>query len=310
MTEGTRTAFLATLVVALPALALVAKLPSHPQILLVLNNAAHAPVFGALAIVLLLLLRRWRALAEWRRYATAFLVAVAIGALIEWIQPLFGRGAEWIDLRNDALGAIAGLALTASFRSRRWIFLLVAIAALAPVAWPVAEAALASAARARQFPTILGFNSPCSLYYISSRGVDLALSPLPEMWRQANDPLSLQIRVIGGQWPGLTHEEPQPDWRGYSRLMLDLTNPDTRPLTLTVRVHDRAHNNQSSDRFNRTFTIPGAKRQTVSFALAEIGRAPLERTLDLSRVAGLILFGDEDPASSGREYYVTRVWLE
>lgn len=310
MTEGTRTAILATLVVALPALALVAKLPPHPQILLVLNNAAHAPVFGALAIVLLLLLRRWRALAEWQRYAIAFLVAVAIGALIEWVQPLFGRGAEWIDLRNDALGAIAGLALMASFRSRRWIFLLVAIAALAPVAWPVAEAALASVARARQFPAIVAFDSPHGLYYISSRGVELALSALPSPWQRDGDPLSLQVRVVGGQWPGVTHEEPPQDWRGYSRLMLDLTNPDTRPLTLTVRVHDRAHNNQSSDRFNRTFTIPGAKRQTVSIALDEIEREPLDRRLDLSHVAGLILFGDEDPASSGREYYVTRVWLE
>jgi hypothetical protein len=92
--------------------------------------------------------------------------------------------------------------------------------------------------------------------------------------------------------------------------MLDLTNPDSRPLTLTVRVHDRAHDNRASDRFNRTFTIPGATRQTVSFALADIERAPLGRTLDLSRVAGLILFGDEDPTSVGRQYYLTRAWLE
>ena len=309
MTEGTRTAFLATLVVVLPALALVAKLPSHPQILLVLNNAAHAPVFGALAIVLLLLLRR-SAMAEWQCYAAAFGVAVAIGALIEWIQPMIGRGAEWIDLRNDALGAIAGLALMASMRSRRWILLLVAIAALMPVAWPVAEAALANMARARQFPTILGFESPRSLYFISSRGIELAPSALPWPWQRADDPISLRVQVVGGQWPGLTHEEPQADWRGYSRLMLDLTNPDARPLTLTLRVHDRAHDNQSSDRFNRTFTIPGAARQTVSIALEEIERGPLDRRLDLSRVAGLILFGDEDPASSGREYYVTRSWLE
>lgn len=36
------------------------------------------------------------------------LAAIAYGALIEGIQPTFGRSAEWADLLADAVGAIAG----------------------------------------------------------------------------------------------------------------------------------------------------------------------------------------------------------
>jgi hypothetical protein len=44
--------------------------------------------------------------------------------------------------------------------------------------------------------------------------------------------------------------------------------------------------------------------------LREIAEAPDGRMLDLSSVAGLILFTSGEPADVGREYYVTRVWLE
>jgi VanZ family protein len=310
MSEGRRTALLGILVVALPALALVAKMPAHPQILAVLNNAAHAPVFGALAVVLLLLLRQVMALREWQRYAAALVLAVAIGGLIELIQPAFGRGAEWIDLRNDALGAVAGLALAASLAApRRWTLLIGAVA-LAPVLWPVLEASIAYASRAREFPTLLGDDSRADRYFIRALGIELVTTALPPPWKRANDPRSLRILIAGGSWPGITHSEPQPDWRGYSRLLLDLTNPGSSPLMLTVRVHDREHDNRSSDRFNRRIELAAAQRRTIVIPLADVEQAPDGRQLDLARIAGLIVFADADPALIGRQFYVTRVWLE
>lgn len=38
-------------------------------------------------------------------------VCIAFGAAIEVIQPMFGRGAEWLDLLADALGVGLGLVL-------------------------------------------------------------------------------------------------------------------------------------------------------------------------------------------------------
>lgn len=310
MTEGRQAALLGVLAALLPALALIARLPSYPRILIVLHNAAHAPVFGALAVVWLLLLRRLAAMAAWQSYIAAFLLAVAFGGFIELIQPAFGRGAEMADLRNDALGAIAGLALFATIKSGRIWPAAIALLALAPVTWPIVEASIAYASRASEFPTLLGNNSAADRYFIQTRGVEIGTATLPQPWSRRGDPPSLKVRIIGGNWPGVSHDEPQPDWRGYSRLMLDMTNPDTRPLTLTLRVHDRDHDNRIDDRFNQIVELAGAQRRTVIIPLDEISRMPAGRPLDLVRVAGLIIFSSADPALVGRNYYITRVWLD
>jgi VanZ family protein len=310
MTAGRRAAFLGTLVVALPALALVAQMPPHPQILAVLNNAAHAPVFGALAVVWLLLLRDVSPLRERHRFAVAFVATVAIGGLIELIQPAIGRGAEWVDLLNDTLGAIAGLALTAALSSRRRWAALVVVVAATPVLWPVAESSIAYATRAWEFPTVLGGDTRADRYFVHTRGAKSEPSVLPPQWSLDGDPRSLRIQIVGGNWPGITHSEPQPDWRAYSKLMLDMTNPESRPLRLTLRVHDRSHDNRASDRFNRTFTLTAAQRSVLAVPLSEIASAPEGRSLDLSRVAGVILFGDGSPQQVGHVFYITRIWLE
>lgn len=310
MSESRRTALLGILVVVLPALALTVKLPSHPQLLGVLNNAAHAPVFGALAVTVFCLLGRFPKLSRWRRYVTAFVLAIAAGGAIEIIQPLFGRGAELGDWLNDALGAAAGLALLAYVKSKRPMFLVVALGLLAPVAWLVVGAGSAYISRAGSFPVLFGDSTHSDRYFTRTRGVETAPASLPLAWAQTGDPESLRIRIVGQRWPGVTLSEPQPDWRPYSRLLIDLTNPEANPLTLTLRVHDRAHDNRAGDRFNRTFTVAAEQRSVLVVPLSEIASAPEGRVMDLSRVAGIILFGDGNPQQMGREFYLTRIWLE
>jgi hypothetical protein len=287
-------------------LALTVKLPSHPQIRRPVN-AAHAPVFGLVAVAVLLFERILR------RLVAALCCrsdAVAIGGLVELIQPIFGRGAEIGDLINDALGAIGALALCAFIQARMRLALLIAIAAFTPVLWPVADAGVAYALRARAFPTLMGGMTWPDRYFIHARGVALSRTLLPPAWHRDRDPPSLLVETVGTRWPGVTHSEPYSDWRGYSRLMIDITNPDKRPLTLTLRVHDLAHDNQASDRFNRNLLLAGSRRQTVVVPLYDIERAPVGRQIDLSRIAGVIVFGDGDPASVGRHFYLTRIWLE
>lgn len=310
MTDGRRAALLATLVVALSALALVAKFPSQPLIFVELNNAAHAPVFGALAIVWLHILRRHSALRRWRRYFAAFVLSVAIGGVIELIQPVFNRGSEGLDLMTDALGAFAGLAAMAASELRRPWLLFFAVVAVVPVLWPVGEAALAYRQRAKGFPTLLGYDVQTERYFIHSNGVEIDTVRLPSAWHRRKDPQSLKIRIRGGSFPRLTLIEPQPDWRGYSRLMLDVTNPEPRPLTLTLRVHDKAHDNRAADRFNRRFTLGPRERRVLAFPIAEVANSPASRGMDMSRVASVIVFSKNGAELAGREYYLTRLWLE
>jgi len=310
MTDGRRAALLATLVVALLCIALVARFPSHLLIFAELNNAAHAPVFGAMAIVWLHILRRYSALVRWPRYLAAFALSVAIGGLIELIQPALGRGAEILDLVNDALGAIAGLAIAATIESRRKWILLLGAAALVPVLWPIGVAAMAYRSRSHEFPTLIGNYTPADRYFIYSSGVNFGPAVLPVQWRRSADPLSLKIHIHGMNFPRITHREPQADWRGYERLMLDITNPGIRPLTLTLSVHERGPKNRTLHRFRQTFTISASARRVVSIPLADIAASPGDRDMDMSRIATVILFGKNGAELAGREYYLTRLWLE
>ncbi|HEU0225966.1 MAG TPA: hypothetical protein VFR29_11060 [Steroidobacteraceae bacterium] len=314
MTLDRRDAGLAALALALPLLALVASLPQRPLILGVINNFAHAPVFGAFAVIVALLIGRHSRLPAYARYGLAFASAVAAGGVIELVQPSLGRGAEWRDLANDAFGAIAGLALQLAFTigptRRRVLAALAACAAAAPVTWPVAEAALAYGARHHRFPTILQDRDWRDRYFVRPSGVEITREALPAEWARGGDMPALRIRITGGRWPGITHAEPHPDWSAYSRILLDLTNAGSRPLALTLRVHDRRHDNRAADRFNRTFELPARQRTVLAIALEEVALAPKGRGLDLSRIAGVILFSTGDPAEIGREYYLTRVWLE
>ena len=84
--------------------------------------------------------------------------------------------------------------------------------------------------------------------------------------------------------------EPYPDWRGARALVLNLHNPGESDLPLALRVHDRIHNQQYRDRFNREFTLHAGERLELSIPLREIESAPSGRLMDLSRVAGVMIF--------------------
>ena len=79
-------------------------------------------------------------------------------------------------------------------------------------------------------------------------------------------------------------------------------------LDVSIRVHDRTHNWEFADRFNRTFRLGPQSRTTVRVPLLEIERAPLGRRLDLQHVANFQLF--TSGVNAGRELYVSRIWLE
>src|SRR5688572_13467347 len=100
-----------SLVAAAALLALVqfAILPAQPKILSVLNNFAHGPVFGALAIVLLGWLRPRFIPSPWSAYAGAFVLAVAAGGALEVLQIFTRRDASLTDVITNALGAGCGL---------------------------------------------------------------------------------------------------------------------------------------------------------------------------------------------------------
>lgn len=87
------------------------QLPPTPHWkLLSFDTAAHAGVFLALALPLR---RWWQLTGQPRSLWGTFAVALAYGALIEWLQTTMalGRHGEWSDLISDGLGAAVGALL-------------------------------------------------------------------------------------------------------------------------------------------------------------------------------------------------------
>jgi len=304
---------------ALVALVLFARLPPWPRYWTVLGNAAHAPVFGILAVICLLVLAALtRSRSTWL-VPLAFLTTVGGGIAVEWLQTFVGRDASWSDVVTDALGAACALAFvmwrqTVSApppgRLARRLAPVVMIACAAAILHPVAEAAAAYTRRASLFPVIAQFDSPLDLYFVSAIGAVATRGQMPDAWSAATDPESLRVLVASEPYPGVAFTEPVRDWSAWSKLKLDITNPDARPLDLNVRVHDIAHSQHYDDRFNQRFAIDGATRTTISIPLQDIQQGPKSRLLDLENVAGIIVFTDGPSALFGRQFFLTRIWLE
>ncbi len=306
---------------ALIALVLGVTLPSRPKILEVLNDLAHAPALGAFALIVLRLVRLWRPADKLGGYGIAFLTAVGVGALIEVVQSFIDRDASLGDLETDTLGAACVLGFVAAFDRRLWSAApratgRIACATLAILCglWallPLGQAAVAYLDRARAFPVVAQFAASRDLYFFSSGTARLSLQPLPDRWAQPGDALSLRVESLANTlWPGVSHDEPQPDWRGFSTLLLDVTNPTETPLDLGVRVHDLTHNQDYNDRFTRAFELAPSSRAVLRIPIKDIVAGPVDRLLDLAHIAGIVVFKLTPAASDGERFYLSRIWLE
>jgi len=308
--------------IALVALVLTTGLPSRTRFLALLNNAGHALIFGLLAWIGLRLRAAFRPTPPpvLRDYIGILCAVILIGGVTELIQFATGRGASFDDVLMDTAGATFALCLSAlRARSRRHTRepprqrrMLVAGALLSAtiVAAPLTHATVAYVIRRAEFPEILYPDAPLALYFVQAGGTDIEIVPLPERWSEGPSRNALRVTTRRTRTPGVSIIEPEPDWREYSALTVDVVNPEARPLHLMVRVHDTAHDHRHEDRFNRAFVVPPATRSRIEISLTEIASAPKDRVLDLSRVAGVVIFERSPEVPVGTSFYIVRVALE
>jgi hypothetical protein len=290
--------------------------PGYSRAIGAAHDFAHAPVFGIVCIVLLAWMRaapRMRALGLAQQYALAIGIASVLGIATEVAQAFTNRDASWVDVRSDILGACAFAGMFAAFDrrvERRALAIAGCVLGVAAMIWhslPLAVTAWDYARREREFPVLLAGESVARNGFLEGMGANVAQRVLPAPFARTPDEQALHLQFVSGQWLGVAIIEPSPDWSGYRMLSLDLANPGDAPLPVTLRVHDRAHDQRYADRFNRAFVLEPRQRTTLTIPLAEIERAPGERSLDLENVAGFVLFTTQEHA--GRDLYVSRIWL-
>jgi len=307
------------ILLALLALLLFVTVPGKGLWHEVLLDASHGPIFAAITL-LLLLMRPPEARDSVQTQAMVFGAAVALGGLIEVLQTLGNRPGSWFDVMTDTIGAATGLALWHLVRRRglatarnvrdAWLGwpLAVLLAGVAAIAWPPLQAARAYAWRAAEFPTIAEFQGPRVPEFVEVEGETAGIVELPAPWARGAGDRALRITYRDGQPRSVQIVEPAADWRGYSSVVVDITNPGDAELRLTFRIFDAAHDMDYRDRFNLPVAIPPRTRSTVRVALAAVEASPQSRRMDMARVADVMLFGQ--PGDGAGEFYVSRLWLE
>lgn len=287
-------------------------LPSSHRWMDTLENAVHGFVFAVLTLATLDWLRSRPKLQLWsprRRYWTALGVAATFGALTEALQIPGPRSASIDDFILDICGSLMALSWW-SLRELTWRFSIASVrhmsimaAALVTFCLPLAEAALAYRQRAEGLPALLTFETPWSIYFVSGESAR-EREELPAQWRKRPGEMALKADLPHTQWPRVNLMEPHPDWSKYSAISLDLVNPMSEALALTVRIQDAAHDGRYEDRFNRVLTIPPGRRETFTIDLEDLVNAPAGRKMDLRHVTWLSIYRDQ-PVDTGTFYLVS-----
>lgn len=283
-------------------------------------TAGHGVAFAVTAMLAVFALsvgrrtRRWSLIVQ---YGIVFVLMALLGLGTELMQISLPRDANLEDVRTDLLGAWIGLAAFAVFDARLRTLgrIGLPLSGLIPffvLAVPLVTCIQAYARRQAAFPTLADYRLSYDDYFLQAQGTSRAHTILPQTWAGFTGEGAMRISFGTSAWPGLHFAEPAPNWRGYETLVIDVTNPNPKALPLGIRIHDRAHNNQYSDRFNAQVELDPLQRSVVRLPISDISSAPRNRDLDIEEVSGLILFvsGNSEPERISEGLFVSRIWLE
>ena len=253
-----------------------------PRSLQALWNLGHTVLF-AITCLWLLQRERMRQCGLYRQLLYCLALAVTAGILIEAVQLGTGRSSSWKDVLLGCLGAWLAvswqpLPARPARPALRWLSLTgVALALL-----PVSQAGLDEWRARKSFPVLADFQQALQLTRFGGQSER----------RWYNGTMQVQFSQPG-PYPGFTLVYFPADWRGYNTLALRLENPTAEPVTLTCRVHDRDHDHQHRDRFNQSIQLAGNSLQRIEFSLDRVRAAPANRSMDLSAIAELHCFGNQ-----------------
>jgi len=280
--------------------------PSHTFLWKAVNNFAHLPLFGIVAIVLLNLSRMLFAALKWlpiRHYVVAMMAVLVLALLTEVVQSFSAtRHPEASDVVRDLIGAMCGLGLFYTYYSQvsgKWpswrqfplrsiicscVVLVIGITLLPVVGWTYAYWD-----RASRFPSILQFASDWEMKFVKASDSELQVVVPPVGWKKSAEDKVGRVVFHAKRYPGIRIDEPYPDWRRFSHFQLDIFSELTSLQSIVIRIDDLHHNNEHSDRFNKAVTIsPGLNH--IQIPIDDIRIAPVGREMDLRAMKAVLLF--------------------
>jgi VanZ family protein len=223
-----------------------------------------------------------------------FIFGLFFGILTELIQVEFDRTPDLKDLIRDILGALIGVAF---FSPRRYLVskyfrTIVQFGLLIMVLleiYPFAKALVDETLAATQFPVLSDLETPLEI----DRWLDHSQLQI-ENGLARNGKASLRVVLTTSKYSGVSLNYFPGDWEGYKYFNFSIFNPDSDTLKIVCRIHDKYHNHDYSDRFNRNYLLTHGWND-FSIPLAEIRSAPKNRKMDMSQIERIGIFTVRSP---------------
>ena len=267
-------------------------------------NVAHMLIFGALALAFLSAIRRYRpALSD--RVGFTYLVAASLAAflavLIEAAQVFGSRDANLGDVGRDLIGIMCFLLIYAGFDDRaaniwrkvpagtRVCVIAIACIAVIVVVAPLTGWLWAYYNRASTFPVLLDFEVHSQTAFLIANEAEFSIIDTPAEWPENLTDHVGNLAMQQAEYPGITIQEPYPDWSEQSVLLLSVFLPGSIPQTLTLRIHDAEHDWTYADRFNRRVRLTPGNNE-IRIPLSDVQAAPESREMNMRRISGIVIF--------------------
>ncbi len=263
---------------------------SHSRIIDEIMNLGHIPLFGVISLFILWILHHGKGpYIKKKYYVAAGIVTLILGFLTEYIQLFIpNRDFQWGDILADTVGVAIFLVFAYPFPQHtkvRKVFRAAALILALVMLYPLARASVDTWNRVHAFPTLGSFET--SLEIDRWNNIESEISRAKA--HATKGTYSLKVLLLPGVYPGISLNDPTRDWRGYQSLAFEAYLEGSAPLALVLRVNDREHNNEYSDRFNRSIQLdPGQNR--ISVNLEDIMQAPRGRIMDMSDIVNVCLF--------------------
>ena len=267
-------------------------------------NFGHIIFFA----ILLLLIQSSKPLVGWKTWLWVTIIAIAVGALIEFVQFFVGRNASLDDVLHNVFGVWLGLFWGQKSSRIIWQLRFVSSLLIAPALWLVIDSAIAHTNMRIQFPLINSFESRHELQQLYANNSSVKIQQTQQF--HTHGIASAQISLDTHPYSGVSLLGSYGDWNGYAALSLDLFNPDAEPLELVVRIADVQHDrgdNSFNDRFNRRILLQQGWNQ-VRIDLNDVRTAPHKRVMHMHQISDITIFAASLPRP--RDFYLDNVKLQ
>ncbi len=237
-----------------------------------------------------------------------FVTVLILGIFVEVLQMCFGgRSPDINDIVRNQLGCLITLSFFCSGK-RRWkrgllVLFRISVLILVGIAmYPLTRAVIDEQTAFRQFPLLSDFET----VFEADRWKGKELFRVEEGVARHGQH-SLRVQLTTDIYSGVSLFYFPGDWQGFESLHVSVYFPAEGQLKLVCRIHDSAHNNEYTDRFNRSFVLETGWNDLV-ISLADIQNAPVTRLLNMKKIENLGFFVIRQDKE--RIIYLDQLYLE